>query len=81
MALSQRLLGIFYSTLSGGYRKNRYIQSNSAFSLDCADDAVSYAGHISYGFRQGGTIALFYNHNENTSTASGFGLSSSQLGL
>ena len=81
LALSQRLLGIFYTTLSGGFRKNHYIQSDNAFSLDRADDTVSFAAHISYGFTQGGTIALFYNHNENTSTASGFGLSSSQIGL
>ncbi len=81
VAVNQRLLGMLYLTLSSGFRNSRFILANSSLSLTRQDDNTSFAARLSYGFAKRGSIAAFYNHNENTSSAGNFGYSSSQVGL
>jgi hypothetical protein len=80
LAVSQRLLGLFYLTLGGGYRNTQYILSNSSLALNRQDDGASFSARLSYGFIKGGTISIFFNQNDNTSTATAFGFSSAQIG-
>ncbi len=81
LAVNQRLLGLLYLTVSGGFRNSRYVFSNSTLALSREDDTTTFAARLSYGFIERGTVAAFYNYSDNTSSAGGFGFSSSQVGL
>lgn len=81
LALNQRLLGLLYLTLSGGFSNNRYILANNTLNLNREDDNTSFAATLSYSFITRGTISIFYNFSDNSSTIAGFDYSSSQVGL
>jgi hypothetical protein len=81
LALNQRLLGLLYLTLSGGFSNNRYILANNTLNLDREDDNTNFAATLSYSFITRGTVSIFYNFNDNSSTIPGFAYSSSQVGL
>jgi hypothetical protein len=80
LGLNQRLFGLVYLTVSGGYRNTRYILSNSVMALNRQDDGTIFSARLSYGFVKRGTVSIFYNENDNSSSASGFAFSSSQVG-
>jgi uncharacterized protein (PEP-CTERM system associated) len=81
LALNQRLLGLLYLTLSGGFSNNRYILANNTLNLDREDDNTNFAATLSYSFVKRGTISVFYNFSDNSSSIAGFDYSSSQVGL
>jgi uncharacterized protein (PEP-CTERM system associated) len=81
VAVNQRLLGLLYLTLSGGFSNSRYILASSALSLNREDDTTSFAATLSYPFTPRARGSVFYNFNDNSSSSQGFGYSSSQVGL
>jgi uncharacterized protein (PEP-CTERM system associated) len=81
LALNQRLLGLVYLTLSGGFSNNRYIASTAGLALNRQDDTVSFAANLSYAFTARGNISIFYNFNDNSSSSGAFDYSSNQIGL
>jgi hypothetical protein len=81
IALDQRLLGLLYLTLSGGFSNTRYIASDNTLELDREDDTANFAATLSYPFTARGTASIFYNFSDNTSSTAAFAYSSSQVGL
>jgi uncharacterized protein (PEP-CTERM system associated) len=81
VALTQRLLGVLYMTLSGSYRNSRFILSNSLLAVNRNDDTLSFRANLSYPFTQHGSAAVFYNYSDNSSTEADFNFSSHQVGL
>lgn len=81
LAVNQRLLGLLYLTLSGGFSNNRYIASTPGLALNRQDDTASFAASLAYSFTQRGSISIFYNFSDNSSNLAGFDFSSSQIGL
>lgn len=79
--LDQRLLGKLYLDLLGGYHVVKYVASASTASVNREDDLYSVSVQLSYPFAQRGTVAAFYQASSNSSTESGFGYSSSQVGF
>jgi hypothetical protein len=81
LALNQRLLGLLYLTLSGGFSNNRYILANNTLNLNREDDNTNFAASLSYSFITRGTVSVFYNYSDNSSSIAGFDYSSNQVGL
>jgi uncharacterized protein (PEP-CTERM system associated) len=81
LALNQRLLGLLYLTLSGGFANNRYISSTPGLALNREDDTTSFAASLAYAFTQRGSISIFYNFSDNSSSSGAFDYSSNQVGL
>jgi hypothetical protein len=81
VALTQRLLGVLYLTLSGSYLNTRFILSNSLLEVNRNDDTLSFRANLSYPFTQHGSAAIFYNYSDNSSTEADFNFSSHQVGL
>jgi len=79
--LNQRLLGKLYLDLQGGYHVVKYVASASNISVNREDNLYSISVQLSYPFVQRGTIGAFYQASSNSSTQSGFGYSSSQIGV
>jgi hypothetical protein len=80
-ALTQRLLGVVYLTLSGSYGNTRYIVSNSLLALSREDNILTFSSNLTYPFTLHGSAAIFYTHSDNSSTAADFNYSSHQVGL
>lgn len=81
VALNQRLLGLLYLTLSGGFGNSRYILANSSLDLNRQDDTVNFAATLSYSFSPRCSSSLFYIYSDNTSSSGGFSYASTQIGL
>jgi hypothetical protein len=81
LALNQRLLGLLYLTLSGGFSNNRYITASNALDLSREDDTTNFAASLSYAFTARGSASVFYNFSDNESSSGGLSYSSSQVGL
>lgn len=79
-AVQQRLLGLLFLTVSGGFSNNRYIVSDETLALSREDDTATVAARLSYNFMERGVVGVFYNYSDNSST-SNFAYSSSQVGL
>ena len=78
--LNQRLLGRFYLDLTGGYHTIRYVTSGTSTS-DRTDDYYTFGTRLSCPFLKRGTIAVFYQYSDNSSTAPGFTFTSNQVGF
>ena len=84
---NQRLLGKLNLDLSGGYTKTEYQASASGLSTSRNDDVYNFNARLSCPFLKRGTVAVFYTYSENSSsqsgfsTGSGFGYTSTQVGL
>jgi hypothetical protein len=81
LAVNQRLFGLFYLTLSGGFSNTQYITANAAQDLHRDDDTANFAATLAYSFTPRATASIFYNYNDNSSSLSGFSYSTSQVGL
>jgi hypothetical protein len=81
LALSQRLLGHLYLTLSGGFANNKYVSADSALTVNRSDDTKSFAATLSYPFNAHANASIFYNYNDNSSDSAAFSYSTSQIGL
>jgi hypothetical protein len=84
---NQRLLGRLTLDLSGGYTKIEYLASASGLSTSRNDDVYTFNARLSCPFLKRGTVAVFYSYSQNSSsqsgfsTGSGFGYTSTQVGL
>jgi hypothetical protein len=79
--LSQRLLEHFLLMASVGQNKAAYLSDSTSGSAGRNDEYLSYNLRLTWSFLQRGTLAVLYQWDRNSSTASGFGFSSHQVGL
>ncbi len=79
--LNQRLFKKLNLNLSGGYNMTTYISSLTGAEAGRTDNNYSFNARLSIPFLKRGTAAVFYQYNDNSSSAPGFAFSSSQIGL
>jgi hypothetical protein len=79
--LNQRLLGKLFLDLGGGYQNIKYVNSASGASSNRTDDYYYFNTRLSTTFLNRGTVAVFYQISSDSSTASGFGFTSHQVGF
>jgi hypothetical protein len=79
--LNQRLLGRLTLDLSGGYTTSDYIATSSGLSTGRSDDTYNFSARLSCPFLQRGTVALIYQYTDNSSSQTGFAVSSSAFGF
>jgi hypothetical protein len=78
--LNQRLFEKLYLDLSGGYHNIKYIASGTT-DTSRTDNYYTFDVRLSCPFLKRGTVAVFYQYSDNSSTASGFTFTSSQVGF
>jgi hypothetical protein len=81
LALNQRLLGMFFATLSGGFRNTEYVGSSNSLVTDRSDDSTNFQASLSYAFWKRASASVFYRYTENSSSVPGFEYDSNQVGL
>lgn len=79
--LNQRLLEYFYLDLNGGYQITKYTSSTSSTAVNREDDYYFLNTQLSCTFLKRGTVAIFYQVSENSTSASGFGFVTHQVGF
>ncbi len=79
--LRQRLLQHFYLSSSLTQQKTSYLATSSTVAAGRSDRNYSFDVRLSTTFFQRGTIAVLYQNAHNTSNSTGFGFSSSQVGV
>jgi len=79
--LNQRLLGKLFLNLSGGYQNIKYVNSGVGTSRNRMDDYYYLNTRLSTSFLKRGTIAVFYQISEDSSSEPGFGFTSHQAGF
>jgi hypothetical protein len=79
--LSQRLLGKLFLDVSAGYNWNDYTSLNSGVADRSASDYYSVNVQLSTAFLKRGTVAVFYNYSDNTTSERGLSYNSSQVGF
>ncbi|HEY1788705.1 MAG TPA: outer membrane beta-barrel protein, partial [Verrucomicrobiae bacterium] len=85
---NQRLFGGVILDLNGGFSWNNYVASVLTLATARNDDTYTFAARLSCPFPKRGTVSIFYQYSETSSTQSGFaagssafGYSSNQVGL
>ena len=78
--LNQRLLGKLYLDLAGGYHTIRYVAASGSPTAR-TDDYYTFSTRLSCPFLKRGTVAVFYQYSDNSSTAPGFTFSGKQVGF
>jgi hypothetical protein len=78
--LQQRLLKHFYLRLSGGYTTSSYISTETGTATTRTDNGFNFGTSLSCTFLKRGSFTVFYNYNENSSSAGNFSFASSQIG-
>jgi hypothetical protein len=81
ISLQQRLLEHFLLSATAGYVKSTYLSETDALNVDRDDNAQMYGLRLSTTFLRRGTLTVLYNRTQNSSSQTGFGFSSSQLGF
>ena len=79
--LNQRLLGRLFLDLNGGYQNIRFVDSTSGASSNRTDDFYYFSTRLSTTFLKRGTVAIFYQINNDSSTSSGYDFTSHQVGF
>ncbi len=79
-SLQQRLLKNFYLGLSGGYRTASYKSTEIGTATTRTDDGFNFGTSLSCTFLKRGSFSVFYNYNENSSSAGNFSFASRQIG-
>ena len=79
--LNQRLLENFYLDLNGGYQITKYTAAASGVAVNREDDYYFLNAKLSCTFLKRGTIAVFCQLGDNSSSASGYGFESRQFGV
>jgi len=81
--LEQRLLGQLNLSLSTGYQKSTYDQTDPTIIItDARDDNTRwYDARLGTSILKRGTVSLFYRYSKNTSSLPGYGFSSDQYGV
>jgi hypothetical protein len=80
-SLRQRLFSRFYLDLSGGYRLSSYSATTAGLTVNREDDGTFVNLRLSAQVFKRGTVAVFYQANDNSSNEPGFAYSSTQLGF
>jgi hypothetical protein len=78
---NQRLLGNFYLDLNGGYQITKYTASTSGVAVNREDDYYFLNAKLNCTFLKRGTIAVFCQLGDNSSSASGYGFENRQFGF
>jgi len=79
--LNQQLLKRLNLDLQGGYQNTKYIDSISGTTANRTDNYYFVNTRLSCSFLKRGTIAIFFQISDNSSSQSGFGFSSHQSGF
>ena len=86
--LNQRLLGKLFLDIGAGYGFTQYSSTSDANSASRSDDYYSFNTRLSCKFPKRGTISVFYQYSDNSSSQSDFlssgstfSYSSSQIGV
>lgn len=79
--VNQRLLGRLFLDLGGGYQHIKYVNSSPVAAPGRRDDYYYLNTRLSTAFLKRGTIAIFYQLGDDSSTQSGFGFISHQAGF
>jgi Putative beta-barrel porin 2 len=77
----QRLLQRLYLDVTGGYATTTYRTTSAGESANRDDDYATVNIRLSCPFLQHGSASVFYNWSDNTSSQSGFGYNSNQVGV
>ena len=78
--LEQRLFKHFYLRLSGGYTSSSYISTETGTATTRTDNGFYFGTSLSCIFLKRGSFSVFYNYNENSSSAGNFSFASTQIG-
>lgn len=81
VGVQQRLLGLMSLSLGFGYSKSDFKSTTGKLVTSRSDEGTSYSAGLSVPFREHWNFAGFYEYSQNTSSAGGFGYSSSQVGM
>ncbi|HKW30131.1 MAG TPA: hypothetical protein VJT54_12405 [Verrucomicrobiae bacterium] len=79
--VNQRLLGRLFLDLGGGYQNLKYVISANGLPSNRTDDYYYFNTRLSTSFLKRGTVAIFYQISSDSSSASGFGFTSHQVGF
>jgi hypothetical protein len=79
--LQQRILTHFLFSATAGYIQSDYLSETDALNTIRSDNAQTYGVRLSTTLLGRGTLAVFYNHTQNTSNQQGFSFSSAQEGV
>lgn len=79
--LNQRLLGRLFLDLGGGYQNIKYVSSVNGLPSNRTDDYYYFSTRLSTAFLKRGTVAIFYQFNNDSTSAAGFGFTSHQVGF
>jgi hypothetical protein len=80
VGVQQRLLGKVQMSLGFGYTKSDYKLTTGNLTTTRSDEGFSYSAGMAVPFLKRFNFGTFYQYTQNTSSAGGFGFSSSQLG-
>ena len=80
VGLNQRLLGLLNLGLSGGYSTTEFQSSMAGATTSRNDNLASFNARLSCPFMKRGTISVFYNYGNNSSSQSGFATAGSGYG-
>ena len=81
VGIQQRLLGKFQLNLGFGYTKADYKNTLANLATSRNDESTSYSAGLSFPFLTHCSFGTFYQYTQNLSTTTGFGYSSSQVGV
>jgi hypothetical protein len=75
--LNQRLLGRLNLDLSGGYGSTKYLSSTSSsgqigYGADRTDDSYTFGARLSCSLLKRGSVSVFYQYSENSSSQTGY---------
>ena len=79
--LNQRLLGKLFLDVSAGYTWNKYTALSSGVADQPASDYYSVNVQLSIAILKRGTVAVFYNYSDNSTSQAGLSYNSSQVGF
>ena len=79
--LNQRLLGKLFLDLNGGYQLVKYIPSGTATGPERRDNYYTFNARLGCAFLKRGTVAVFYQLNQDNSNDNGFSFTSHQVGF
>jgi len=81
IAVNQRLIGMFFLTLSGGYAMTDYQDSVGSLATVRSDDGLQFMARLAYSFWKRATASIFYQASDHNSNVPGYTYSSTQIGL
>lgn len=79
-SLTQRFFRQFYVSLGASYDNQKYVASSLDVSANRVDKYYSLTARLSHSFIERGTISIFYERDEDSSSAPGYSFNSNQFG-